>query len=79
MGDADPEPELVTQLAPVGRKRGNVVAHRDGEPNGAQRRVDTWQRIVEQDHDAIAGKAVQRAFELVDEPTEVRVVLAQNR
>jgi hypothetical protein len=76
VGDADPESELVTQLAPVSRKRGSVVVHRDGEPNGAQRRIDTWQRIIEQDHDAIAGKAVQGAFELVDEPAEVRVVLA---
>ena len=35
-------------------------------------------RIVEEDHHAVAGKALQRAFVLHDEPAHLGVVLAQH-
>src|SRR5438270_452165 len=53
--------------------------HLDCHPHGARTRIGEWQRIVEPDHEAVTGEALDGPFELVDERPEAGVVLAQDR
>ena len=41
-------------------------------------RIGAWQRIVEQDHQAVAGEALERAFEFVDQCAERVMIVAQH-
>ena len=79
MRNADAEAELIAVLAPFRNQRANVVAHLDGHLGRAQARLMTGQRIIEQDHDAVAGKALDGSRMLVDETAERGMVLAQHR
>ena len=78
LGDADAEAEVVPALAPGGGKVADLVAHRDGHPQGALGRPVHRQGIVEEDHHAVAGEPLQRALVLEDQPAHGGVVLAED-
>src|SRR4051794_17793981 len=44
--DADPEAQVVAAAGPAGREPGDVLAHGDGHPHGAQRVVGLLDRVV---------------------------------
>src|SRR5437762_3294564 len=76
--DADPEVQLVPALAPPAQERRHAVTHRQRHPNGALGRVGHWNRVIEEDHHAVAGEALERALLLEDELAHLSVVLAQD-
>ena len=57
---------------------GDDVAHRDRHADGALGGVGHRDRIVEEDHHAVAGEALERALVGEDEPAHLRVVLAEH-
>src|SRR5262249_4957880 len=73
MRDSHPEPELVTCPSPFPGEFSNLVAHVHPHFDGPYAGVRTWKRVVEQDHDGVAGKAFDRAFVLMDEIAKDRM------
>src|SRR5262249_55316818 len=76
--DADPEAELVAVLAPADAELADALAHLDRKPHRALARVRTRQRIIEQDHYAVADEALDRALVFVDQRAEAGVIFAQD-
>src|SRR5712691_5524118 len=76
--DADPEVQLVPPLAPPAQERRHAVTHRQRHPDGALGGVGHWNRVIEEDHHAVAGEALERALVLEDELAHLSVVLAQD-
>src|SRR5262249_33325739 len=66
VGDAYPKAEIVTMRPPVCGELCNLIAHLDCHLHGPCPWGRTRQRIVEQNHEPIAGKALDCALELVD-------------
>src|SRR5258708_1624536 len=79
MGDPYSEAEVVAELAPLDREIGDRVAHLDRHSHRTHRRIGAWQWIIEQDVEAVAGKALQCTLVLVDERTKNVVIRAQDR
>ena len=79
MRNADSEPELMAMLAPLGGKLSDLLAHLNRETDSACVGILARQRIIEQDHERVAGETLQRSLMLVDEPANRRMILAQDR
>ena len=76
--DADPEAEVVAAPAPAVGELGDPVAHRHGHRDGPLGGVVDGQRVVEEHHEPVAGEALERALEPVDELAERGVVLREH-
>ena len=57
---------------------GDALPHRDGHAHRPRGRVGHRHRVVEEDHHAVAGEALERALVRQDQPAHLRVVLAQH-
>src|SRR2546425_3349146 len=77
LGNTDAEVEGVAALPPPDEQLVHPVAHRDRHPDGAREGVRHRHRVVEEDHHAVAGEALEGALVLEDEPAHLCVVLAQ--
>ena len=75
---ADSESESVALSAPVLGQLLDLVAHLECHPHGTLRMIGTFNRVVEDDHDAVPEKPFQRTFVLEYELSHVLVVLAEN-
>ena len=73
------EVQLVAQAAPGLGQLPHAVAHRDGEPHGARGGIRAGQRVVEEGgQPPVAGEAVDRGLEPVQQLAGAAVVLAQH-
>src|SRR5215472_10147426 len=76
--DPHAEGQVVAALLPSDDHALHTLAHGHGHANGALRGVRHRHGIVEEDHHAVAGEALQRALVLEDELAHLRVILAEN-
>src|SRR5262249_25045469 len=67
--DSDPELKVVPAFLPPLGKLVDATAHRDCHPNCTNGAVGTGERIVEEDHQPVAGEALERALEPDDQVT----------
>ena len=79
LGDADTEGEIVAVARPRLGEVADPRAHRDGHADGPQAGVLARHRIVEHDHQTVAGEPLERALVAEDQVAERAVVLAQHR
>src|SRR6267143_3097803 len=75
LGDADAGAQLVAELAPSRRKFLGAVALRQRHPQRALARVGHRHRVIEENHHAVAGEALERALVSEDQLAHARVVL----
>ena len=75
--DTDPDLQHVAALPPVRGQVREVVAHRDGQRDGAGGVVLLQDRVVEEGHEPVSGEVLQRALVGDDERTHDAVVRAQ--
>src|SRR6516162_2479381 len=66
--DADAELEFVAHLAPCDAQLGDPRAHGQSHAHRALRGIGYRHRIIEEHHHAVAGKALEGAFVLEDQP-----------
>ena len=79
LGDADAEAELVDRASASRRPgRWHALAHRQRHPHGALGRIGHRHRVVEEDHHAVAGEALERALVGEDQAAHLGVVLAEH-
>jgi hypothetical protein len=78
VGDADAEVELEAGLLPAHRQLGHAITHGRGHAHRPLRRIGHGHRIVEEDHHAVSGEALERSLPLQDELAHLGVVLAQH-
>src|SRR5206468_804158 len=78
LGDADAEVELVAALLPFHEQLIHAPAHHRGHPDRALGRVRDGHGVVEKDHHAVAGEALERALVLEDEAAHLCVILAEH-
>src|SRR2546425_5285091 len=78
LGDADAEVEGVAALPPPDEQLVHPLAHGHRHANGTRGRVRHRHWVVEEDHHAVAGEALEGALVLEDEPAHLCVVLAQD-
>ena len=76
--NANPEAEHVAMPSPAECNVGDAIAHLDCHPDGACRPIRTRDRIIEEDHQPVAGESLQRPLVLEDELAQGGVILAQN-
>ena len=79
MGDADPEAEVMTEVAPFSNQPADCRPHIDRHQDGLQRWVLDGNRIIEDDHHAVASKSLKRAALLNDDLADGRMIVAQER
>src|SRR5262245_51124826 len=77
LGDAHAERQIPAALAPARGQVANDGAHGDSHANRALGRVRNLHRVVEEDHHAVAGEALERALVREDQTPHLGVVLAQ--
>ena len=68
----------MTSLAPPRAQVGNPLLHLQRHLDGAKRGIRTGERVIEKDHQRVAGEALQRPLEFEDQLAQLRVELAQN-
>src|SRR6185503_14458691 len=78
-GNPHAEAQLIAEIAPRGGQVGESIAHLHGHPDAAFDVVALLDRVVEEDHHAIAGEVLQRSLVLRDGLAHHAVVLAQQR
>src|SRR5262245_65558690 len=76
--DADAESEHVAHARPLLRQLVHAFTHVERQADGALCVIVARDRIVEDDHDAVAEESLQRALVSEDELAQVLVVLDQN-
>ena len=76
--DADPETELVAELAPALGQLGEPGAHRDRHRHRPMRMVVLDDRVVEEHEDPVAGEVLERAAVLHHQGADRRVVGAED-
>src|SRR5262249_38971107 len=78
LGDARAERQLPAARAPARSQVADDGAHGDGHANRALGRVRDLDRVVEEDHHAVAGEALERALVREDQTPHLGVVLTQH-
>ena len=78
LGDAHAHQQIVATLLPSGTEGNHFPLHGQGHARGAGRRVVDAHRVVEKNHDAVAGETLQRAFVLQDQPAHGRMVFTED-
>ena len=78
VGDAYAEAERVAGGAPADSEYRQPYSHRRSHSRRPNARIRARYRIVEQNQYAVANEAFQRAFKLMDQRAERRVVFPQN-
>ena len=78
LGDPDAEGEVVALASPGLRQAADPGPHRDAHPDRARRTVVAAHRVVEEDHQPVAGEPLERALEPEDQVAERGVVLLQD-
>src|SRR2546428_5746277 len=73
----EPRAELVPPPAPPASQLPKAFAHRDRASNGLSFESGRRHRIVEKDHDAVAGQMLERAAVLRDHLAHRRLILAE--
>ena len=73
------ELEVEAEPVPALGELPHAVAQRDREPDRARRRIWARQRVVEHDHQLVAGQPHQRPLGVVDQLAERRVVGVEHR
>src|SRR5262245_16294302 len=76
--DPHPEAEIPAPLAPACGQLGHAVAHAESHAQGALRRVGNRERVVEEDHHAVAREALEGPLVLEDQVAHGLVVFAQH-
>src|SRR6516162_8127100 len=79
VSDADTKSDLVTKQAPFLHQRLDSASHIECNKDGLERRVLDRNRIIENDHDAIARIPFQRTAVLDYDLADGSVILAQQR
>src|SRR6516225_1213963 len=77
MRDADPEAEVMAEVAPFFNQPADCRPHIERHQDGLQRRILDWDRIIENDHHPVAGKSLKRTAVLEDDVTDSIMVVAQ--
>src|SRR5262249_26925920 len=77
MLDADPKTNDMAEQTPFLHQSFDSDAHIERHQDGLQRRILDWDRIVENDHHAVAGKSLKRAAVLEDDLAYSFMVVAQ--
>ena len=75
LGDADAEVELVAVLPPLDAQLSDPVAHLQRHPDRPLGRVRHRHGVVEEDHHAITGEALERSVVGEDQLAHLGVVL----
>ncbi len=76
--DSDRELQVVPEPPPSLGQLLETVAHRHRHSRCLRRRVRARERVVEEHHDAVAGKTLEGPIEAADQVSERSVVLAQD-
>src|SRR3954464_9061943 len=75
--DADAKAKFAAIAAPGRDQPARFLAHRHRHFDGALGGIGARHRVIEEHHDPIAGKLVERSLELAHKPPQRAVVLAQ--
>src|SRR5262245_44425069 len=78
-GDSNSESQNVTLPGPLLRQLRDLLPHIERELDSSFDMIGTRDRIVEDDHDAAAGKPFQRAFISEDELSHAFLKFLQDR
>jgi len=76
--DPDSQSQLDAALAPDRGEFAEVLLRSEREPDRLQLVIAQGQRVVEEDHHAVAGEMLERPFMCRDQLTERRVVVTKN-
>src|SRR6185437_15111378 len=71
--------KVVPALHPAERQVSDRITHLDGQSNRALWSVIAGQRIVEEDHHAVASEAIKRAFVLANQWSDRTMILGEER
>src|SRR5215469_9363394 len=79
MRDADSVAKVVTKVAPSFNEAADCRAHIERHQDGLQRRTFDLNRIIENDHHAVASKSLKRPAVLENDVTDSIMIVAQQR
>ena len=77
LSDPSTKPEQSATSTPAGDQCARGLAHRHRHLDGARGRFWDRHRVVEENHDSIAGELVERSLELADQRPQRAVIFAQ--
>ena len=78
-GDPNSKSKFVALASPLRPQFVHSFPHVQRQPDGTLGVIDTWNWIVEHNHDPVAEKSFQRALVTEDEFSQVLVVITQDR